>query len=234
MSEQTKVPYYLLIHTDSYTGNFDRELVAYAIGILDKEAGNYAKEYEKAFWNHVGASDIDSFDEYKNCALCPDSKAYEEFDLSVINEVIERFKKNNYDGKEFTKAVDILKERRKKEREKEKQENICRLYDTYLCYTYQEVDDWEQDTFYNIDSFYKNKEDNYDTIFIQLNGILPEHIEKIVMERIKGFFEQDVYNVIKNYQYICQFGEQCQYGKQIKLLDLELVDSDYNLIKKYI
>ena len=103
-----------------------------------------------------------------------------------------------------------------------------------MCYTYQEVDDWEQDTFYNIDSFYKNKEDNYDTIFIQLNGILPEHIEKIVMERIKGFFEQDVYNVIKIYQYICQFGEQCQYGKPIKLLDLELVDSDYNLIKKYI
>ena len=60
MSEQTKVPYYLLIHTDSYTGNFDRELVAYAIGVLDKEQNNYAREYKKAFWNHVGASDIDS------------------------------------------------------------------------------------------------------------------------------------------------------------------------------
>ena len=40
----------------------------------------------------------------------------------------------------------------------QKEKSISRLYDTYLCYTYQEVDDWMQDTFYNIDSFYKNKE----------------------------------------------------------------------------
>lgn len=232
MSEQTKAPYYLLIHTDSYTGNFDRELVAYVIGILDKEQESHAKEYKKAFWNSVAASDIDSLEEYKHFALCPDSKEYVDLDLSVIDKITELFKENNYDDKELTRAVEVLKENRKKERDKQKEKSICRLYDTYLCYTYQEVDDWMQDTFYNIDSFYKNKEYNCDTIFIQLNEPLPEHLEKIVIERIKGFFS--VYDAIENYIWICHWGEEKETQKQIQLLDLELVDSDYNLIKKYV
>ena len=116
----------------------------------------------------------------------------------------------------------------------EKEKDICRLYDRYLCNTYQEVDDWEQDIFYNIESFYKNKEYDCDTIYIQLNEPLPEHLEEIVIERIKNFFENDIYNVIHNYQWVCQFGEQNKCEKSIRLLDLELVDSDYNLIKKYV
>ena len=233
MSEQTKVPYYLLIHTDSYTGNFDRELVAYALGILDEEQESHAKEYKKAFWNYVIAPDIDSLEEYQNCALCPESKAYKDTQHSIFDRVVERYKEN-YNEQELESAIDKLKERMIKRCQDEKEKDICRLYDKYLCNTYQEVDDWEQDIFYNIESFYKNKEYDCDTIFIQLNEILPEHLEEIVIERIKNFFENDIYNVIHNYQWVCQFGEQNKHEKSIRLLDLELVDSDYNLIKKYV
>ena len=61
---------------------------------------------------------------------------------------------------------------------------------------------------------------------------MPEHLEKIVIERIKGFFS--VYDSIENYIWICHWGEEKEAQKQIQLLDLELVDSDYRLIKKYI
>ena len=34
--KKEKAPYGLLIKTDSYTGNFKRELVAYSLGVLDE------------------------------------------------------------------------------------------------------------------------------------------------------------------------------------------------------
>ena len=68
-----KAPYKLIIHTDSYTGNFERELVAFAFGVLDKEKSDYANSYKKAFWNSVAASDIDSLEEYAASEDAPDS-----------------------------------------------------------------------------------------------------------------------------------------------------------------
>ena len=63
---------------------------------------------------------------------------------------------------------------------------------------------------------------------------LPEHFEKIVIGRIKQFFEQDVYNLIEDYSWLCQFGHRRGRRDDLQLLDLELVDQDYNLVKKYV
>lgn len=219
-----KAPYYLLIHTNSYTGNFDRELIAYCIGKLDKEQKDYCPEFIKPFWNSYAGGGVDSLEDYKNDedketadGLCDLLKCLED-----INSILDNESKETFAEKQ---------ERLKKERY---EKDICRLYDEYLCETYQVVDDWEQDIFYNIESFYKNKEYNCDTVFIQLNKPLPEHLEKVVIERIKQFFENDVYNIIKNYQWICSFGHGYVGKEDYKLLDLELVDKDYNLVKKYV
>ena len=58
--KQKKAPYYLLIHTNSYTGNFDRELIAYCIGRLDDIQKDHCPEFIKPFWNSVAGGGIDS------------------------------------------------------------------------------------------------------------------------------------------------------------------------------
>lgn len=220
--KRKKAPYYLLIHTNSYTGNFDRELVAYCTGKLDKEQEGHSRSFEKAFWNSVDASDIDSYEQHMN-SLSADKELDNAFNLVLALEALLN------DG-----SIEDLDKKQKEIRKKKEETNILRLYDTYLCNTYQEVDDWEQEIFYNIESFYKNKEYNCDTIYIQLNKPLTEHFENIVIERIKNFFESDAYNVIKDYEWLCEFGHIRNSKEDYKLLDLELVDSNYNLIKKYV
>lgn len=214
-----KAPYYLLIHTNSYTGNFDRELVAYCTGKLDKEQEGHSRSFEKAFWNSVAASDVDSYEEYINDEI-----------KEVADETQVLLQALNFRNL----STESLDERIKRIKTEQAEKDILRLYDTYLCNTYQEVDDWEQEIFYNIESFYKNKEYNCDTIYIQLNKPLTEHFENIVIERIKNFFESDAYNVIKDYEWLCEFGHIRDSKEDYKLLDLELVDSNYNLIKKYV
>ena len=41
------------------------------------------------------------------------------------------------------------------------------------------------------------------------------------------------YNIIENYDWLCQFGKGKTTKSNIKLLDLELVDENNNLIKVY-
>lgn len=202
-----KVPYKLLIHTSDYTGNFERELIAYCIGILDEYQKDYAPEYIKCFWNVVICNTINNLEEYEDELNKGQIKILSPKDYILLD-------KNEIKKKEYEK-------------------DIRRLYDMYLCNTYQEVDDWEQETFYNICSFYKNKEYNCDTIFIQLNDILPENLEKIIIERIKNFFKNGVYDIIENYRSLYLFGDTTE-KKDYNLLDLELVDENDVLIKKYI
>lgn len=224
-----KAPYKLIIHTDSYTGNFERELVAFAFGVLDKEQSDYANSYKKAFWNSVAASDIDSLEEYAESEDSSDSISGMILEMKVMEDKLnEILSKHNIDADIPVVSAD----ERKKKLEKEKYDSdIRRLYDN-LCYTYQEVDDWEQDTFYNICSYYKNSEYNCDTIFVQLKNPLPEKFEKIVIERIKNYF--NVFNIIEDYDWVCQFGSPRERKEKYKLLDLELVDENDNLIKKYL
>jgi len=225
-------PYYLLIHTNDYTGNFERELVAYSTGILDELQEKFANSYKKAFWNKIAASDIDSIEEYRKFKTSPENIILQELDetLKMAIKILDDPDKAD----EIAKILDDSKSQILSD--ELEQDNIERLYDTYLCYTYQTVDDWEQDTFYNIESFYKNEKYKCDTIFIQLNKPLPEYLEKIVIERIKSFFSQDVYNTIEDYEWLCQFGEKMpqSFRHSYELIDLELVDSNYHLIKKYV
>ena len=226
--KEKRAPFYLLIHTNSYTGNFERELVAYCIGRLDEVQRNHSREYQKAFWNSVVASDIDSYEEYIDCELrdACDNATDLLAGLDDFSKLIESKKNVNLE--------EVLRKRKERAVKERYEKDICRLYDVYLCDTYQTVDDWEQDIFYNIESFYKNKEYNCDTIYIQFYMPLPEHLEKIVIGRIKQFFEQDVYNLIEDYSWLCQFGHRRPKHEDLQLLDLEFVDQNYNLVKKYV
>lgn len=151
--------YELIIKTNSYTGNFERELISYSLGTLDvvqMELGrNFHGSYEmNLFWE-------------------------EEFNSE---------RRDYYDDYE--------------------------LKDEYLMETYQEVDDWEQVTFYHMT-------DDCNSLAIQLVKPLNEYWEEIVIRRIKKFF--DVH--------------PCRYDwtlpKNGELLDLYLVDSNGDRIKDY-
>lgn len=158
MRVEQKSNYELIIKTNSYTGNFERELVSYALGTLDNvqmELGDFHGEYEmELFWD-------------------------EEFDSH---------RKDYYDDYE--------------------------LKDEYLMETYQEVDDYDQVTFYHM-------AEDCNSLAIQLVKPLNEFWEEIIIRRIKKFF--DVHPC--KYEWILP--------KNGKLLDLFLVDSDGNVIKNY-
>lgn len=154
-----QVPNYeLIIKTNSYTGNFERELISYSLGILD----------------HV-QMEMDSF--------------HGDYEMDLFwEEEFNSMRKDYYDDYE--------------------------LKDEYLMETYQDVDDWEQMTFYHM---------AYDcnSLAIQLVKPLSKYWEEIIIRRIKKFFEE----------------RPCRYPwtlpKNGELLDLYLVDSNGNRIKDY-
>jgi len=228
-----KAPYYLLIHTDSYTGNFERELVAFCFGKLDEEQEGDFDKYSIPFWNNVVGQDINCLEDYEKINK-PTAKTLD-FETLALMEQASALIKCLEEDREI-EDIDKCLEDRKNSFKKEFEDNdVRRLYDTYLCNTYQEVDDWEQETFYNICSFYKNQKYNCDTIYVQLNKPLNEHFEKIIIERIKKFFELNVLSMVKRYEYLCDYLEDYTFKvNEIKLLDLELVDENNNLIKKYV
>ena len=60
--DQPKIPYILEVECDSYWGNFEREFVAYSLGILDDVQMNirHSEEELEMFWQDVfGRSHID-------------------------------------------------------------------------------------------------------------------------------------------------------------------------------
>lgn len=150
--------YELIIKTNSYTGNFERELISYSLGTLDS--------VQMEFSDFHGDYEMDLFWE-------------EEFNSE---------RRDYYDDYE--------------------------LKDEYLMETYQDVDDWEQMTFYHMT-------DGCNSLAVQLVKPLNEYWEEIVIRRIKKFF--DVH--------------PCRYDwtlpKNGELLDLYLVDSNGNRIKSY-
>ena len=60
--DEPAIPYTLEVECDSYWGNFEREFVAYSIGILDDVQMNirHSEEYLEMFWQEVfGRSHLD-------------------------------------------------------------------------------------------------------------------------------------------------------------------------------
>lgn len=82
--------------------------------------------------------------------------------------------------------------------------------------TYQEVDDWEQMTFYNITGMINENRDS--AIIIQLAKPLNEYWESIIIPRIKKFFDEKIYDS----------------SDDIKLLSLQLLNKDNQVLKDYL
>lgn len=150
--------YELIIETNSYTGNFERELIGYALGMLDAfqmEMVTHGGYEMKLFWKEVFNSETKGY--------------YDDYELK----------------------------------------------DEYLMETYQDVDDWEQVTFYHMVG-------DCNSLAIQLVKPLNEYCERIVIERIEKFFAvrpcRDDYTLPSN----------------AKLESIYLIDSEGNRIKEYL
>lgn len=212
----------LVIHTNKYTGNFVRELVAYAVGILQEEQENYAKDFQKAFWNEEVGNEINSYEDYRkyidaNKEYNVMSKIF--MDISNLNETDEDAKYSNEEFRKIAKSLEV-------------KDDFKDLYEEYLDFSMQPVDDFIENTFYNIGKYYKQESsedslENCNCIYIQLKKPLTGNYENLLIERIKKFVDKKVY---ENFD-ISKSLEDAM--KDLELIGLELVDKDNNLIKKY-
>ena len=156
-----RIPYVLEIECNSYWGNFEREFVAYSMGILDDvQHGRHSEEELEMFWTEVFSKQPPTFEE----AL----------------------------------------------------ENYPLLQD-YLLETFQDVDDWSQLTFYQIDWKAMHKEKR-EVLRIQLAKPLDEYWEGIIIPRMKDFFTKKIYEWMR---------------KDTELLNIRLYNSKRELLKEY-
>lgn len=157
-----RIPYTIEVECTSYWGNFEREFVAYSMGILD-DVQMRIKHSEKElimFWNEVF----------------------------------------NYRPLTFEEALrnyELLKD--------------------YLFETFQDVDDWSQLTFYQIDWDAMHKEKR-DVLRIQLAKPLDKYWEGIIIPRMKAFFEKKIYKWMK---------------EGTELISIRIVDSKGRWVKEY-
>ena len=126
-----KTPFQLVICCDKWVGNFERELIGYAFGVLDgvQMRGDFAFEERLRFAKEVFGRD------------------------TVIDPEEEEFE----------------------------------LLDKYLYETFQSADDWEQITFYSVETCRNNSES---MIIIQFAETPPIKWTSIFIPRIKKFFEE--------------------------------------------
>ena len=156
-----RIPYVLEIECNSYWGNFEREFVAYSMGILDDvQHGRHSEEELEMFWTEVFSKQPPTFEE----AL------------------------DNYP---------LLKD--------------------YLFETFQDVDDWAQLTFYQIDWNAMHKEGR-EILRIQLAKPLDDYWEGIIIPRMKDFFTKKVYEWMRD---------------DTELIDIRLCDSKGMVVKEY-
>lgn len=209
--------YKLIINTDSYTGNFERELISYCFGILQKSQETHSLDFQKAFWTKVAGTGISSYEDYK--------KINKEAKLNKFEYIINQTR--------FLLGELTEEEKQKKEKEfikKELETDWTIFYNECLEYTYQYVDDIEEETFYNIENWDGN---GCNSIIVQLKKPLPKYQENIIIPRIKNFFEKNIMQIITDYEYVCQFEKKSPCNYNMKLLDLLLVDEDGNILKNY-
>ena len=91
------------------------------------------------------------------------------------------------------------------------------LLKDYLFETFQDVDDWEQLTFYHIDWNALHKEKR-NILRIQLAKSLDEYWESIIIPRMKAFFEKKIYKWMK---------------EGTELVGIRLCDSMGRVVKEY-
>jgi hypothetical protein len=131
------IPYTLEICCNSYWGNFEREFIAYSLGILDDVQMDirHSEEELEMFWKEV-------------------------------------FNKEAPDFEEALESYELLKD--------------------YLLETFQDVDDWWQLTFYQIDWEVLHREKR-NVLKIQLAKPLSTEWEEIIIPRMKKFFDKKIY-----------------------------------------
>lgn len=185
-------PYRICVHTTDYTGNFERELIGYALGVLDE------RTEDDLYWN-------DSNDYCKHWFYQDVMKMPERVFYSKLTE--EYNEQTGFDDELTSKDHPLLQE--------------------YLLETHREVDDWEQMTFYYIGKYFKDKEWDCNSLYIQLDKQLDEVWEEIVITRIFKFFRDER---IRHEEAGClQFAD---WDKR-KLISVELIDDKDNIIKTY-
>lgn len=54
----------LQIRTDTYVGNFERELIAFVFGKLEESQDDYAEEYTKICFKNLSRGKVDTYDDY--------------------------------------------------------------------------------------------------------------------------------------------------------------------------
>ena len=157
-----RIPYTLEIESSTYWGNYEREFIAYSMGILDdvQMRIKHSKEELEMFWEEVFNTTPPTFEE----ALV-----------------------------QYAPLRDCLFE------------------------TFQDVDDWWQLTFYNIDWTMYHKE-NRNILRIQLAKPLGKYWEDIIIPRMKAFFDKKIYKWM---------------SESTELIGIRLVDGKGNLIKMY-
>lgn len=213
------VNYKLMIYTDSYTGNFYNDLIHYVFGRTSLSKVEGFDVYAKSFFDSVCGTGLDTYEHY----------------LKFREEVKESNKEFEEKRREELKAAGkdeaYIEDKIEKMNERLNMYNLENLYKS-LEETYQWVDDWQEDRFYNI-CISKDKE-FYSGIYVQMKDLFTPYFEDVIIERIKHFFEKEIYNYFEDYIYLCQFGEPKGEHKHYKLLEIELVDDKGNLIKKYL
>lgn len=157
------IPYTLEIECNSYWGQFEREFIAYSMGILDdvQMSIRHSKEQLLMFWDEV-------FDKEKPITF-----------------------------EEALESYELLRD--------------------YLFETFQDVDDWEQLTFYQIDWDIMHKEKR-DVLKVQLVQPFSEYWENIIIPRMKNFF------IERPYKYM---------DKNAQLISIRLLDRKGNVVKEY-
>ena len=157
------IPYTLEIECNSYWGNFEREFIAYSMGILDDVQMHidHSEEERAMFWEEVF---------------------------------------NREEPITFEEAIGSYE-----------------LFRDYLLETFQDVDDWEQLTFYQIDWDIMHKNGS-NVLKIQLAKPLDYYWESIIIPRMKDFFTK------KPYEYM---------DKDAELISITLCDRVGNVVKEY-
>lgn len=192
MRRPQKAPYRICIHTSDYTGNFERELIGYCLGVLDERTEENLFPYDK--------NDYCKHWFYQDVMKMPEKTYY--------SKLSEKFK-------EQTGFDDVLTYK----------DNL--LLQDFLLETFQNVDDWQQMTFYYIGKYFRDKEYDCNSLYIQLDKPLTEIWEEIVITRIFKFF--DDLRIRKEEYGVLQFAD----WDERKLISVELINEDENVIKSY-
>lgn len=182
-----KPNFLLKIKTDDYAGNYERELIAYSLGILSGSCMYYYEDGDLFY--------RESFDKY--------FKKY--------------WKKEGC--RNYTEYVQHIKLLLMKYPIAPATDKYTDFYENMLHPTWQVVDDWEEETFYNI-----HHADSGRTIVIQIRdeNFSRTEVGQRLLKRIRKFFKKG---------YACKIAKS--YKKPPKLLSLALFDINEQLVEEF-